>query len=341
MTTGRLCPVTLRGVRRLRWAWLRLNAANTVTLSAQSAASTRSTAAQLMIQHGFNEKELKGYQIPYDMLMKVFNAPPLLPDEPSEEHDGASTALTVDGEEPLFEDPYGHLLPAAALDPDERELLFTKYVLVVPSLAMQRIVHSAWRSCRYVDFFLDTGYLGVSDHYIDSVVAQILDDRVPAAQAVADARLDCALTVQCRARIRLAFVRLGVIRHEKRRLSTLKVCFLHWRRRKWHWAVLRHRRKFHTWRVWAKREVRQRLVFRTCFWPWHVWNRYVNQRIFARGKARFLKRVWIVYRKRHILLQWRKYAARIVRNKAAIREVRGLCRTTQYVFSHCTSCPAS
>jgi len=195
---------------------------------------------------------------------------------------------------------YKKLMPDAPLDPDERACLFTKYV----------------------DFFLDTGHLGVSDHHIDTVVGQILDDRVSAPIAAFNSRLDCTLMVQCNVRIKLAFMRMGVIRQEKKRLSVLRVCVKQWKRRVWHWGVLRRRRTFHVFRKYVQTVRRKRLYYRVCFWPWYVWNRHVNQQIFARGKANFLKKVWVAYRKRHFLLQWSRAAKRAVRNRAMVKSVR-------------------
>lgn len=60
------------------------------------------------------------------MLEEVFEAPPLPPPSTDSEGEEGAGPRADDAPEPLFEDPFGHLLPAAKLDPDEREVLFAK-----------------------------------------------------------------------------------------------------------------------------------------------------------------------------------------------------------------------
>ncbi|OWZ15658.1 hypothetical protein PHMEG_00010661 [Phytophthora megakarya] len=95
-------------------------------------------------------------------------------------------------------------------------------------------------------------------------------------------------------------------------------------------------RKFVAWKYMTRKLHEHYVFYRTCFWPFYVWKRHLQQMIIARGKAEFLVNVLCTYiqlqnfralKQRYQRRQWNKRQITRVRKKK-IRHLRLICWTT-------------
>lgn len=74
-------------------------------------------------------------------------------------------------------------------------------------------------------------------------------------------------------------------------------------------------RKVVVWRRWAKTESIRNVLYRTCFWPFHIWRRDASSRIRARRKAHLLMVLWHSCVKIRIMRAWRRIATKRARDR--------------------------
>ncbi|TMW60074.1 hypothetical protein Poli38472_000116 [Pythium oligandrum] len=76
-----------------------------------------------------------------------------------------------------------------------------------------------------------------------------------------------------------------------------KAVFYEWRRFTMHAELLRRyvMRKFVAWAYYTRKQYEYYAFYRTCFWPFYVWKRHLQQMIIARGKSVFLRNLVETY----------------------------------------------
>jgi hypothetical protein len=64
--------------------------------------------------------------------------------------------------------------------------------------------------------------------------------------------------------------------------------------------------KFKKWFFFSQCQKKKNFFFQICFWKFYIWKKFLQKKIFAKGKAKFLKKIYQTFLKLHFLKHWQK-----------------------------------